>query len=64
MKILAFPVVAIPVHAAENNEGQRPAAGQQFDREHYAPNILKGYWELRPEQKRLLPRLRCNKSWK
>ncbi len=28
-------------------------------RDHFAPNILKGYWELRPEQRWLMPRLRC-----
>lgn len=65
MKILAFPVVALPPPEEENrDEGrqqqQQPLGGAagRFEREHFAPNILKGYWELRPEQKRLLPRLK------
>lgn len=39
------------------------AAQEQADdgdaaRARFAPNILRGYWERRPEQQRLLPRLR------
>jgi hypothetical protein len=49
MKILALPVVALPA-GAEDPRG--------FEREAFAPNILKGFWEHRPEQKKLKARLR------
>jgi hypothetical protein len=53
MKILAVPIVALPAGGGiEQAEG--------VERENYAPNILKGYWEHKPEQRRLLPRLRCD----
>ena len=61
MKILAFPVVALPPLPAggrENEGDQNQLGAGRFEREQFAPNILKGYWELRPEQKRLLPRLK------
>ena len=53
MKILAMPVVAMPA-----NDDHNGAEREDFDRSTYAPNILKGYWEHRPEQKRFAARLR------
>ena len=53
MKILAMPVVAMPANVDGNG-----AEREDFDRSTYAPNILKGYWEHRPEQKRFAARLR------
>lgn len=48
--------------AAGGHAGQGAGVAQQgaggIVREHYAPNILKGFWEHRPEQKDIMPRLR------
>ncbi|KXZ41740.1 hypothetical protein GPECTOR_299g810 [Gonium pectorale] len=54
-------------------QGQGPAGGgqgqagggqggddRQFVREDFAPNVLEGFWERRPEQRRFLPRVRSN----
>jgi len=51
MKILVMPVVELQAAAAHQDE-------PPLDRSEYAPNILKGYWEHRPVQKKLMPRLR------
>jgi len=53
MKILAMPLVNV----AQPPAGQEPA---EFVREHYAPNILKGFWEHQPGQRKLMTRLRAN----
>jgi hypothetical protein len=53
MKILAMPLVNLAAPA-----GAHQQAPQGFVREHFAPNILKGFWEHRPEQKSIMLRLR------
>uniref|UniRef100_A0A7R9VBC0 RING-type domain-containing protein n=1 Tax=Chlamydomonas euryale TaxID=1486919 RepID=A0A7R9VBC0_9CHLO len=65
MKILAMPVVNMAEDggAAGGDDGDNPGdRGEppEFVREHYVPNILKGFWERRPEQRRMLPRLLAN----
>lgn len=37
-----------------------PGYEDDFRREYYSPNIIGGYWERRPQQARLYPRLRAN----
>ena len=54
MKILVMPVVEL--QAAD--DARQADGGPPLDRSDYAPNILKGYWDYRPLQKKLMPRLR------
>jgi hypothetical protein len=58
LKILAMPpgrAVVPHAHAAGGGEGAA-APGNQAD---LAPCILRGGWARDPQQKHLLPRLRC-----
>eukprot|EP00798_Chlamydomonas_sp_ICE-L_P023004 gene23004-30196_t len=51
VQILATPLVNVAAPAP----GQEP---EEFVRDNYAPNILKGYWEYDPRQKKILQRLK------
>lgn len=50
MKILAMPIVNMAVPAIPDEPAPL--------REHFAPNILKGFWEHHPAQRRMMPRLK------
>ena len=56
MKILVMPVVEL--QPAADDVVPQADGGPPMDRSDYAPNILKGYWDYRPLQKKLMPRLR------
>jgi hypothetical protein len=51
MRILAAPHVHVREPLGEPGLAQEPGG--------FAANLLRGYWERDPQQRRLLPRLRC-----